>query len=485
MTAAIFTLAPAVALGWIIVHVLLPRGESSPGWPQWVLEISLGAGLGGGITSCLFFLVLSAGVSKRWPFLASELICEAALAIGAAFVLIRRRRSGVNESPEPESQLRNPAVQSASLWIWLLRAAAVIALGIFALNCGVQDSANPSGEWDAFTIWNLRARFLAGGAGSWQYAFTETASGAGHPTYPMLTPAFVARTWTIAGNNTQDGALAVDLLFTFATLGLLCGAVGIAVNETAGLLAMLVLLVSQNFVLQAVSQYADIPLAFYVLASIALLAIASTRRWPAPVLFLAGLMAGFAPWTKNEGQPFLLLALGVAIWRAGFGSAKWALLGALPGVAVTAIFKLFFAKGAENLFPSTIAESVSKILEPARWGQILASFAARIGEIGPVWAHPLVLLVILAFTVGFVSNAPPRLWIAVPLAGMLAADFAVYLLTTSDLAWHLSTSNARLITQVWPGILFAFFLMLNPPRWPARAVVPERKHETSGRRKKR
>jgi len=485
----ILALLPPVALGWMLVRLLLPPDRKGPVWLRWIFEISLGAGLGAGITSCLFFLLLAVGVKGRVPLLVVELGCEAGVLGVAAFFLKRRSslsdgRSMESSAPSTVAAVRDSPATGVSMWTWLLRLAALVALVIFSLSCAARNSANPAGEWDAFTIWNLRAKFLAGGSESWRHAVIETSSGALHPTYPLLAPSFLGRTWLVTGNDSPEGALAADLLFTFATLGLLCGAVAVAVNETAGLLAALVLLASDNFAAQSVSQYADVPLAFYILAVTMLLAIAFKREWPPPVLFLAGVFAGFAPWTKNEGQPFLIFACIVAIWQLR-KRAGWMLLGALPGAAVTALFKIGFARGAENLFPPTLAEAASKMIEPARWTQILSSFGGNVREMGVPWAHPILLLAILGATLGFAPHARARLWIAMPLAGLLAVDFAVYLVTMSDLSWHLATSNSRLIMQVWPALLFAFFLTLRAPVLPQPAAAAEDKQKSDRRHRKR
>jgi hypothetical protein len=57
----------------------------------------------------------------------------------------------------------------------------------------------------------------------------------------------------------------------------------------------------------------------------------------------------------------------------------------------------------------------------------------------------------------------PDVWLIV---GLLAADFALYLVTTAELSWHLSTSNSRVILQVWPAMIFVAFLMLRRPAEP-------------------
>jgi hypothetical protein len=47
--------------------------------------------------------------------------------------------------------------------------------------------------------------------------------------------------------------------------------------------------------------------------------------------------------------------------------------------------------------------------------------------------------------------------------------------TTLDLSWHLSTSNGRLVDQVWPSLLLLLFLMLRPLRPPESKPNPFKK----------
>jgi hypothetical protein len=57
---------------------------------------------------------------------------------------------------------------------------------------------------------------------------------------------------------------------------------------------------------------------------------------------------------------------------------------------------------------------------------------------------------------------------------------AVYLITPSDLAWHLGTSLGRLCCQLWPGFLLVAFMVLGRLEDSAGVVSPKRK-ERGGR----
>src|SRR5215468_4960994 len=106
------------------------------------------------------------------------------------------------------------------------------------------------------------------------------------------------------------------------------------------------------------------------------------------------------------------------------------------------------------------------LVDLSRWPEILASFGRTFWELGPPWAHPFLLLAVIAWAFGFAKTSRSPLWLLALPAAMLAADCAVYLVTVSGLTWHLTTSNNRVIAQVWPALLLGFFLLLKPLEAP-------------------
>jgi hypothetical protein len=181
---------------------------------------------------------------------------------------------------------------------------------------------------------------------------------------------------------------------------------------------------------------------------------------------LAGAFAGLAAWTKNEGLPFVLAAVVVAWWRAG-GRVVWMAAGTAPGVLLTLVLKSM-AQGTEAILPKTAGEILHKVVDPSRWWEVTASFARAFWEMGVWWAHPLLLVAVLGLVFGIVTwqEARARSWIVLPVAALMAADFGLYLVTTAELSWHLTTSNSRVLLQVWPALLFFVFLLFRPPTAP-------------------
>lgn len=330
-------------------------------------------------------------------------------------------------------------------------------------------AANPDGGWDAFSIWSVKAKFLAGGSGTWRRAMLPVAkgtlAGASHPGYPLLVPSAVASAWTVQGDTATETPAALSVLFAFATALLLGAATAWFRGETAGLIVFLLLLGSEGFVSQAGLQNADIPLSLYMLSTVILFVFASEHGWPRGTLLLAGLCCGLAAWTKNEGLPFCLVALAAMAWKGGTKALGWMALGTLPVAALLTAFKLLLVHDAEPVFPKTLGEALAKVADASRWLEVIQSFIKSLWEMGAPLAHPVFLIAILAAVLGLAPRARIRqqLWLGVPVAGVLAADFFAYLVSTADLSWHLSTSNLRLIVQVWPTLLFLAFLILAAP----------------------
>lgn len=279
------------------------------------------------------------------------------------------------------------------------------------------------------------------------------------------------------------------LLFALLTAGLLVGALAWLRQETSGWLAVLLLSSSELFGSQVAAQYADIPLAFYMLAAVSMLVAAWREQWSRAPLMVAGALAALAGWTKNEGIVFLLLVFAWTLVRGGGRSLLKLLGGAAPVLLVLAAFKLALAPFTVGLFPATAAEALAKMADPARWIMVGRAWARTVWEISPWWAHPMLLLALWAWAAGLAGRQQRKeAWVLALPAAMLAADFLVYLITVADLRWHLDTSCNRLWLQVWPALLFGTFLAAGPwPAPPARTVERggERRDPAPGRRRPR
>src|SRR5215831_4143424 len=183
---------------------------------------------------------------------------------------------------------------------WLARvstASFAIALIAALHRATLRVVAHPHGEgWDAFAIWNLHARFLFLGGSHWRDGFNSMIPWS-HPDYPLLLPAAIAHFWSYLGHDDPLVPAMVGLIFAFSTLALLVSSLASLRGRNAAMLGGLALSSTPFFVEQGTSQYADVPLSFFILASLVLLHVSESHSRQSPRLMaLSGLAAGFAGW---------------------------------------------------------------------------------------------------------------------------------------------------------------------------------------------
>jgi hypothetical protein len=187
---------------------------------------------------------------------------------------------------------------------------------------------------------------------------------------------------------------------------------------------------------------------------------------------LAGLFAGLAAWTKDEGLLFLVLLLAVAaVFRPKAALATVA--GALPGALLAAGFKALLATGNGSLLSSSIPEAGSRIFDAARYGAVITAYGHEFFAMAAGWYHPILPLIVLAIALRLGrERRREAIFCGVIFAALLAGYFGVYILTRNDLAWQLQTSLGRLFVQVWPPFVLAAFLSLRAPEAAAIVTVP-------------
>ena len=336
------------------------------------------------------------------------------------------------------------------------------AIILFVFLCSVGFSAvillsikRPLGEWDAWAIWNAKARVIIEGGDIWSTL---------HPDYPLLLPGLIALLWWMIGTQTPVAPAAVSIAFGAATVAMLVRAVRRRTSETTGIISGCVLLTSPFFITQSAAQYADIPLGFFILASLASL--------DAPRL--AGALAGRASCVKNEGLLFLL-ALTVALTAVKPKVLPRFLMGAAPLLIALAYFKAFLSPPNDLLGALSTTALFGRIGDPWRWGQVLGTLTVELINVVLWGAGTLPILIIYLLAVKRRQSDRPRTLIqlvSITLGIMLSGFIAVYLITPMDLKWHLGTSADRLILQLFPTILFLFFLLVgtretDPNKLPA------------------
>jgi len=461
--------ALALAAGILLALAFDPVRGMRPRWAAVSFTVCLGILAGIAAASVAFLVLAIPGIASA----VSVFIADILLLAVAAALYVRARRTSA-----PALVLPEPGTFRFS---WVLAIALVLVLLILAGRLTAMAEANPWGGWDALAMWNLRAKFLAGAPGDWHFAVNGALADRMHADYPLLLPSFIAAGWKAGGEMGALLPVAVSFLFSAVLIWLLLSAVAMLRGTASALLAALVILTTTSFLLAAPSQYADIPLACYWLSAVSLLLISGANSRSA--LIWAGACAGFGAWTKNEGVAFLVwlvVALMALLWwkrgsRDALRGTGAALIGAAPGILLTLWLKFVVAPPADTLVRQSARSMLARLADTGRYGEIAKSFVDAVAQMGSGITHPLILLAILAVLLRWNPGSRYRLAMAiaaVALGLMFLADIGAYLITPSDLAWHLGTSFDRLILQLWPSALLVCFAAMNGIADPAPLVQP-------------
>jgi hypothetical protein len=452
----------AVVLGCLAVYRWSDLKTVQPRWAAGLLVLGAGIAMGIGLTSCLFFVSRLAlpGVPgvPMW--------IEMAGLVWVCYEVFRMRRAAAGSATMPRFPYNFP-----------LAAALIVALVLVTSVMNVVWDSIPQGNWDAWSIWNLRARFLAAGGGLGQRAWSPMA-GSTHPEYPLLTSAFVARCWaygrTVLNGDANAVPMAVSYLFFLALLALATGGVAVLRSRSLGLLLGLSLLGSPLLLMEVPAQYADVPLACYFMGALLF--------WLLDRPVLAGAFAGLAAWTKDEGLLFLaVFFLGSAIFKRG--QVPRLIAGALPAGALALFFKAHLATGTSSLLSSSAPGLLHRLADVGRYWQVTGAFAGAFPGMMVDWYHPVLPVLILAVALRFDRGHRRDALFTGGICGlMLLGYFGIYIITSNDLTWQLQTSLNRLLVQIWPSLLLAAFAGL---RAPESMVTTEAAAPAKARRKAR
>ena len=347
----------------------------------------------------------------------------------------------------------------------------------------------------------MHARFLFRGGDHWRDAFASGLDWS-HWDYPLLLPLSIVRGWRYMGSETSVLPAIMGFCFTLLTLGLLLTTLTLLRGRLLGCLAAMVLLGTPFLITMGAAQFADVPLAFFILMTLGMLALqARAEEGRVGMLLLAGLAAGMAAWTKNEGILFLLVAA-VSLFAATVRTGSWRdasrrtagfLAGAMPVMLIVLAFKLLLAPTGDLAAGVSWAALAEKLVDGDRYAQIARSFLlmgisftqglvdVRVGmQFNPGAVNILLLIAYLLFA-GIRIDRRDRtglLAVGAVLCIMPVGYFFVYVLTPLDLTYHLITSLNRLFLQLWPGVILLIFMIARTPEetLPGRVAIPVPPH---------
>lgn len=300
-------------------------------------------------------------------------------------------------------------------------AAALLLIGLFAAAYLWLALRWPDGSWDAWAIWNLKAKLVY--AGQWQ-ALYDPAIFYSHADYPPLVPILIASGWQVTG---------VSWLWPV----LLHGAIYLAMLWIVRRSWWAVALVGGAALLYAPMQNADVPLALCLLGACA----AYTQRRET----LTGLALGLGALVKNEGS--LIALVFFVVWMAVERRIPHrALFMAAPFVLGLITFK--HAIPVENSMVGP-GGKLERLMTLSRYAIILPFTGMLLLTFGGAAIPTLGLS-------GLIARL--RVRFTVPLLavlGVFAGYLVFYAITPYDLVYHLTSSFDRLVMQLFPALVYS------------------------------
>jgi 4-amino-4-deoxy-L-arabinose transferase-like glycosyltransferase len=466
----LLALAAAAAIGCGLISLAFGERSSS------AHRVVLGLGFGFAISSAVWAAALLLGFTSAGARLGKDV----ALLLAGLGLLVRARR---NSAPRPLAVRGSPSDAASALssrrpspadgavdappaaprgLALAFAGACAVAVALFAEHT----ARFPDGGWDAWMIWNLRARFLyrAGPAGSAVFAaFSPDLVFWAHQDYPWLVPGLVAQGFFAAGSESPIIPALIAAAFAALAVSLLVLTLRELRGTAWGLLGGLVLASTPCLIAFTANQQSDVPLGAVLLLGTSTLAIALERD-DARLFALAGAGASLAAWTKNEGALYLLALVAALLLHGERRRVGRFLLGTAPVIALFAGFKLFVAHANDLTRSSETA--LQRLFSLQRWGELGLASLRRLVYFQN-WALWLPAFLVALWLL-------PRPWrkstrvLLTALGLALAALYPVFILQPHPLLWFFRTAIDRLLIQLWPTAVLAVLLSLAKAKATAR-----------------
>ncbi|MBW2249268.1 MAG: glycosyltransferase family 39 protein [Deltaproteobacteria bacterium] len=469
----LISLAVPIATAFFIVNMAWPGKDSFQS--EFAVKGCLSIGLGLGLSSWLFFtcLVLFGAVTKHFIWF------DFILLIICFIFFLYKKKKAYNSNLKPEF------VSPDRKWFYYFLYAGFIVLSLIGIISFVLRLLNdPHGSWDAWNIYNLGARFIYRGSTEWATAFSNPYDWS-LPDHPLLITGNVARIWSYAGYEALMAPVLQAFLFTSATVILTVFSVSRLQNKNQGLIAGMVLLGTPFFIYNGSSLIADVPVGFYILATVVLYCFIDegTKKKPG-LIFICGAMAGCAAWTKDEG---LLLIAAIFIARfivvtlqkglgAFFKEAVIFSAGLTPVLIIIAYFKFLLvsqnivylkdqlAPPGTHIFNQDFNVLLNSLTDIKNYIMIGKTFLIKFYELEKWMLVVFPVFILLMGRSDKKQNNPGIYTSLLILMIMICGYFTVFLVYPLDnLEWLLEMTVKRLLLQILPSFIFVFFLITAAP----------------------
>ncbi len=336
----------------------------------------------------------------------------------------------------------------------------VILFGFIAVLCLVKCLRYPDGTWDALAMWNFRAKFLSIGNEEWNRMYFDTFDYS-HRDYPLFLSCIIARSFNFVGKTDTIIPMFFSCFFTIITFFLTYLYLKRLKNKYYSVLAICILTYSPQIIFYGCMQYADIPLAVFILVSLYEFIIWNRRNKNLP--WIGMFFACLCIWIKNEGIPWYLsycLLIFYSLYKkdnnfiSSIKNFLRLILASLP-IFISVLFVKYFAK-SENDIVFGFWGRLKQIFDFERYKLINIYIWWFIKQNFWILFIPIYLLL------GFTDKKYKKYkYLFINILLMYLIYIFVYLITPHDLLWHLSTSFLRITIIYLPSLMFLGCLLFN------------------------
>ena len=320
-------------MGFLILHLLTRNSKKIP----FLLIVPLAVGIGLGFSAAVTFLSFLFFNKFNPP----AIICFMLGLLMFLFLLNLFFHQKQNNTPIPPVSWDNPPlIDLAACALWT-----VLSFVIYFIA-----SKHPFGQWDAWALWNMKTKFLVLSGDSWRSIFDKL-----HwhtkPDYPLLLPFINVWIHAFSGAPLQQISLTTAVLFAMSCNILLYAGLRQFIKKEIALLASSLLLLHPYYVFCATAQYADILLAFYLLASLIIAMIMLTTKNAGSAVLL-GMLLGLLTFIKNEGLVMMMVLISLLVayllWnkekdqKSSFQQLQGIFIGLILTIWTTIFFKFLF-----------------------------------------------------------------------------------------------------------------------------------------------
>lgn len=316
----------------------------------------------------------------------------------------------------------------------------------------------PFGGWDAWQVWNFKAKFIFLGGENWKNMLAPDLWRTS-PHYPLLLPLINVWGWIFLKEPIIFVPLLTSVVFTFLTAGLMYSSLKKLTASLWAVVPSLFVVSLPFFVKLATSQYSEIAMAYYLLAGIFCLLQAYQRKSIA-FCVLAGLFLGLLGFTKNEGS---LAALVVVGWAALYlihreknsGQAKRLWFSLVGGCAVTflptILFEALYSPGNQTFVNGLFSASQPSTFERLKFTLIFFAGELSRRHWNGLW---LCLLVGVLLSRGRCFRREIVLIPFFLLSFVVLIIFYYYLNTYFKIFWWLQVTLHRVLFFLVPTVVF-------------------------------